>query len=323
MNSVRSDIIELVEQGAISTENLEQALLLTKLTPDGQSWKRFIDHLLLWLGALALAFSVLFFIAYNWSDLGRFAKFAMVEALMVLAIVAYLKFGAQALAGKISLLVATIFLGVMLALYGQTYQTGADPWQLFFNWALLMLPWALVSRFAAIWLVWVALLNLSVILYYQTFRGVFGFLFDSHTGLLWTLFVLNSIALISWEFLSRTCAWLLRSWAVRVLALAQAAPITGLVLYAIFGGTDLDLFSWPVWLLWVGALYFVYRRRKPDLFMLALCCLSGIIVTVTFLARHMLDDASSASFLFLALVVIGLGTGAAIWLKQVHREWQS
>jgi len=34
-------------------------------------------------------------------------------------------------------MVSTILVGVLLALVGQTYQTGADTWQLFFYWAIL------------------------------------------------------------------------------------------------------------------------------------------------------------------------------------------
>ncbi len=52
-----------------------------------------------------------------------------------------LRLGPECTPGKAALLLATLLLGVFLALFGQTYQTGADPWQLFANWALLILPW--------------------------------------------------------------------------------------------------------------------------------------------------------------------------------------
>ena len=78
-----------------------------------------------------------------------------------------------------------------------------------------------------------------------------------------------------------------------------------------------------IWGVWLAGLYFVYRMKKPDLFMLAGGCLSGIVVVISFLGRHMLDDLEAGSFLFLALLMIGLGAGAAIWLRNVHREWTS
>ncbi len=320
MISTRSQIISLIEQGLIRSENINEALKTTRVTPDTIAWRTFIDHLLLWLGGLAMAFSALFFIAYNWYDFGRFAKFGLVEMSIVLAVLAYWKLGAQSVAGKVSLLVATILLGVLLALYGQTYQTGADPWQLFFTWAMLMLPWAFVARFAAIWLVWIMLINLSIVLYYQTLRGAFWFIFSSDTGALWLLFIINTVALFAWEFLAKRLSWLSERWALRLLALGSGVPITWLALYAIFDYPGSIAWTGLVWIAWLVALAVIYRKIWPDLFMLAGVSMSAIVVTITYIARHLFDDWNAGSFLFLALLVIAMGAGAAVWLRNVHRE---
>jgi uncharacterized membrane protein len=323
MISRRSQIIEFLEQGAIPEEKIAGALRAAKVVPDGKTWRAFVERLLLWLGGLALAFAVMFFIAYNWSDIGRFAKFGMIEGIVVLAIVAYCRSGDGSTAGKVSLLAATICLGILLAFYGQTYQTGADPWQLFFSWALLMLPWAIIGRFPAIWIVWVVLLNVSIVLYFQTFRGIFWSLLDSDTGMLWMIFMVNSLLLAVWEFLAGTWRWLSERWAIRLLATGSGVPLTWLVLHSIFAGSGGSFLPVLIWAAWLAAMFYVYRRKKPDLFMLAGCCLSGITVTVSFMGRHILEDDSGAGFLLLALMVIGMGGGAAFWLKNVHQECQS
>ncbi len=320
MSKPRRQLIEFIEQGSIPAEKIDAALTVMKVTPDGKSWRTFIDHLLLWLGGLALAFAVMFFIAYNWKDTGYFAKFGIVEGFMALAIVAYCKFAENTIASKVSLLVATISLGVLLALYGQTYQTGADPWQLFFSWALLMLPWAITGRFSAIWIVWVALMNVSIILYYLTFRGIFGFVFGSESGMLWVAFLFNSLAFVGWQLLATTWHWLSERWAIRLLAVGSGVPLTWLVLFSIFDHREVASSPGLVWAFWLVAMYYVYRKVKPDLFMLAGCCLSTITVTVSFLGKHMLQHGDAGAFLFLALIVIGMGGGAAIWLKNVHQE---
>jgi uncharacterized membrane protein len=323
MTSPRNKIIELIDQGAIPPNNIDDALTVLNIVPDGKAWRTFIDHLLLWLGGLALACAGVFFIAYNWNDIGRFAKFGMVEAFIVLAIVAYWKLGAHAVAGKVSLLLATIFLGVLLALYGQTYQTGADPWQLFFNWALLMLPWAFIGRFPAIWVLWVVLINLTIVLYHQAFRGAFWLMIDSSTDMLWLVFFCNALALATWELLGNIWHWLAERWAIRLLAIGAGVPVTWLALHAIFDQEETGILPAVVWALFLAALYLVYRKMKHDLFMLAGGCLSGIVIVVSFMAKHMLDDFDEGAFLVLALVVIGLGAGAAVWLRNIHREWQS
>lgn len=323
MTSPRNQIIALIEQDSIPPEKISEALSVTRVAPDGPSWQSFIDHLLLWLGSLALAFAAMFFIAYNWDDLGRFAKFGMVEGLIILTVLAYWKLDKNKVPAKVSLLMACILLGVLLALYGQTYQTGADPWQLFFNWALLMLPWAIVGRFPAMWILWIVLINLSIVLYYMAFRNALWMLFDAELDMLWWVFVFNTVALIAWELLINKWGWLAERWATRLLAVISGTAITWLTLYAIFDHRTGDAVSTIIWLFWLAALYFVYRMKKPDLFMLAGGCLSGIVVVISFLARHMLDRFAAGSFLLLALLVIGLGTGAAIWLRNIHRQWQS
>jgi uncharacterized membrane protein len=323
MSTPRSQLIAFIEQGTIPADKIDAALTVVKVTPDGKSWRTFIDHLLLWLGGLALAFAVMFFIAYNWKDLGHFAKFGMVEGFIVLAIAAYCKLAENTIVSKVSLLVATISLGVLLALYGQTYQTGADPWQLFFNWALLMLPWAVIGRFSAIWIIWVALMNVSIILYYLTFRGIFGFFFGSESGMLWGAFCINTLAFVAWQLLASTWHWLSERWAIRLLAVGSGVPLTWLVLFSIFDHQEVGGSPGLIWALWLVAMYYVYRKVKLDLFMLAGCCLSTIAVTVSFFGKHMLKHGDAGAFLFLALLVIAMGGGAAFWLKNVHQESQS
>lgn len=318
--SVRNQLITLIDQDAIPADKIDDALVIAKVTPSGTAWVTFINHLLVWLGGLALAFSVLFFIAYNWQDIGLFAQFAMVEVVIALAIAAYWKLGSDSVAAKVSLLMATIFVGVLLALYGQTYQTGADPWQLFFSWSLLILPWVLVGRFAAIWIVWILLVNTTLILYQQTFLNPFWLVFGSDTAMLWTVFLFNTLALAIWEFLTKTYHWLSVRGAIRLLAVASGVSITWLVLHSIFEYGDTYALAGLIWLAWMGTLYFVYRKMRPDLFMLAGGCLTGIVVVVSFFSKHMLDKWEAGALFFLSLLVVGLGSGAAVWLKKIHSE---
>ncbi|MGD9159276.1 MAG: DUF2157 domain-containing protein [Desulfobacteraceae bacterium] len=320
MPTPRNLIIEYIEQGIIPADKIPDALKVTRVIPDGKSWRTFIDRLLLYIGGLALAFAVMFFIAYNWNDIGRFSKFGMVEAVIVIAIIAYCRLSKETASSKVSLLVASICVGVLLALYGQTYQTGADPWQLFFTWALFIIPWAVIGRFPAIWVLWAALINVSIILYYQAFGGVIEILLGYRSPMLWLLFLFNTLALFLWEFLSIKWRWLSERWAVRLLALGSGVPVTWLILAAIFHRGEAGSYSWFAWLIWLALIYFIYRKIKPDLFMLAEGCLSVITVIVCFIGRHILEHGEPGAFLFLAILVIGMGSGTAFWIKNIHKE---
>ncbi len=319
MADTRFLIAEFIKQGLISEDKVSDALSVTKLTPDGKAWLSFLDRFLLVVGAVALVSALTFFIAYNWAEMAKWAKFALVEFFIILSILAYWDLGVRQLSAKIALLVASLLLGVLLALYGQTYQTGADPWQLFFNWALLILPWVLLAQFAVLWIVFLFLLNLSLFIYVGTFGGLFGFSFSTELNLLWLLFALNGLALLVWEYMSLSRGWLQVTWATRLLAFVSGASITVLVVGCIDSPVNNSIFSMLIWLNYLVVLYIYYLKKKPDLFMLAGGCLSASIVILTFVSQYI----EAGSSLVFALFIIALGGVSSMWLKKLQQEMQS
>ena len=316
--SNRNKIISLIENKNIREENIERALYEAEVIPSSKDWYNFIEQLLLWFGGLALAFSLMFFVAYNWTEFGRFGKFALVEGLMVLTIGLYYYLGGEKLSAKVTLMVASILLGVLLALVGQTYQTGADPWQLFFYWALLMTPWAVVGRFSAIWLVWILLINTSLWLYMDTFRGVFGLSLYSESSMLWIFFIFNSLAWFVWEYASKKYNWLNDNWAVRLLGFVSMLSVTTLMLNLIW--EDVSILALPLWIAWLVVIYWVYRVVSVDLFMLAMGMFSFSIVAVSSLIDVISWQHELLSILSIGVVIIGLGAGFASWLKNIQKE---
>ena len=314
MSSRRQTLIDWIEQDSVASANVNDALSVAGVYPSGASWLRFLDGLLLWLGALLLAAGVIFFFAYNWNDLGRMVKFGLVEALIVAALIVIWRTGLESLAGKVTLLVTSLFVGALLALVGQTYQTGADTFELFAAWAVLILPWVLVGRLAALWLVWLGLLHAAAIFYYTVFGGLFGVLF-APDQLLWALFVLNVIPLVIWEMLARSSVH--DRWAIRILATASGGLVTALAIYAIFenhGQHGLGLLAWAVF--FVGV-YVVYRHMALDVFVLAGGVLSVIVVVTALLGHLLLTRDDAGAMFFIGLVVIGLSAAGGLWLKNV------
>jgi len=320
--SNRNIVIGFIDNQNIQKENLPQALQEIEVIPSSKSWYKFIDQILLWFGVLSLAFAVMFFMAYNWTELGHFAKFAMVEGLMGLSIGMYIYLGGEKLSAKSTLMGSSILLGVLLALVGQTYQTGADPWQLFFYWAVLMLPWAVVGRFSAMWILWIALINVAISLYIETFGRLFSFYFYSEGSLIWMFFAFNTFALIVWEYLKGSFEWLNSSWAIRLLGFVSMISVTLLALNSIWESTQsLALFAW---LGWLAMFYWAYRVKRIELFMLSLGALSFSIVVVNFLI-HLISwrHFELIAILFIGMVIIGLGAGFASWLKSLQKEDQN
>ena len=103
------------------------------------------------LAAALAGLGIIFWIAANWDTLGRFGRFALLQFIfLALCLGALLRPAARTPLGLLALLV----IGGLFAYFGQTYQTGADPWQLFAIWAVLALPLCLSIRSDVMWTPW-------------------------------------------------------------------------------------------------------------------------------------------------------------------------
>jgi uncharacterized membrane protein len=297
---------------------LRRALEVAAVLPGAGDWRRFLDQLLAFVGATMLAASVVFFLAYNWHELGRLAKFALVQAPLVAALAVVWRAGLERIAGQAALLAAALLTGAAFALVGQVYQTGADTFELFSAWAVAIAPWTLLGRFAPLWLVWLVLVNLACTLYFQAFHGVFGIAFGPERQL-WLLVVIDTAALALWEYgAARGVGWLAGRWGPRLLATASGAFATSASVMTVLS-TSRSWWSVVLWLAWLGAAYAVYRRRVRDLYVLAGGALSLIVVLTAFVAKQ-LRIADEAEFLLLGLLVIAMSAAAGWWLRLLAAE---
>jgi uncharacterized membrane protein len=320
MSQLRDEILDWTAAGHLKPEHAPQTLALAGITPTPADWRTFLRSLLLWTGVILIASGVIIFFAYNWNGLHRYGKFALAETLFAAALFAAWHFGSERPAGKAALLSASMLTGALLALVGQTYQTGADTFELFAAWAALILPWVLVARFAPLWLLWVGLLNASVVLYFQARSwGLLGLLFGT-AGMLWASFGLNVVALTAWEFSrARGIPWLNR-WGARALAVLTGGFATTLGMLAIFESRSFGPGAFLAYLAWLAAMYVYYRLRAFDVFMLAGGALSAIVVITAFLAERILKHGDAGAFLFIGLVIIGLSAAAAWWIRRMVQE---
>lgn len=120
------------------------------------------------LAAALLGLGLILWIAANWATLGRFGRFAVLQA--VLAAFALAALWRPALRAPLAL-VMLLATGALFAYFGQTYQTGADPWQLFALWAVLTLPLAWALRSDVLWAPWVLITFVGLSLWIQAHTG--------------------------------------------------------------------------------------------------------------------------------------------------------
>lgn len=92
-----------------------------------------------------LIFSIVFliagitsFTAYNWATMSNVEKLAVPSVLIIAELVAYL-FLEKEIYKNLAIFFSSFMIGTLFAVYGQVYQTGADVWVLFRNWAIFLI----------------------------------------------------------------------------------------------------------------------------------------------------------------------------------------
>lgn len=346
MSHARRTIEQLLQQDILPLKNAEAAATHLEVYPSKRTWLDFFDKALLIIGAVALVLSLVFFIAYNWQNLGKIGKFALVEGALAITIALYvsLSFRRQfQLIRQLLLLIASIITGSLLALFGQIYQTGADTWQLFFAWTILITPWVVIARFPALWLLWLGLINAFLLLYLDVANLQFIKYSLQNISQVAILALFNFIAFYSWliGFDNKTSSipYLFHRinvkkstaqinsaqtnsslhWSTYVVGFLSTFFMTYLAIVTVFDNGNIwaTLIATLLWLGWCGFMLWQFYQRRLDLLMLTYLSFSIITVVMFWVGKWLLDDFEGGGFLILALLLIGMSSAAVVWLRKV------
>jgi uncharacterized membrane protein len=308
----------LHRDGLLSDDAFTAAIAVVRPVSSWFSWAR---QMLLLLGSTLVLAGVIFFFAYNWAEMGRFFKLALIEGGIIACIVAAHWRGTKQLSGKVLVLSASILVGVLLAVYGQIYQTGADAFELFVGWSVLILGWVLVTQFAALWAVWLVIVNTAMILYWEQVGAPshsirFEFLCLAAAGL-------NGAGLILREIgVRRGLAWLGGEWlrGVLLIAVLVALSIPAIAFIVNMGDSDgIGAAAGLVWIFAAAGGYACYRFELRDMAALAIIVMNACIVLLTFIGKIVFDKArfeDGIVFLVFAVAILTVVTGAVFWLRQ-------
>ena len=259
------------------------------------AWQRFATYLLLGAGAAFLLSGVVFFFAYNWAALPRLTKLGIVGGLLLLTGFAAL-FAPVRLSLRRVLLTATVVLiGVLLAVLGQVYQTGANSYQLFLAWSVFAIPWVVLVPFAPLYLLMVVLLNTTFLTYTQQTGAEWNYLASGNL-----LFVLNVVCWLVLYLLDRQTA--AHEWLTRLVALWAAIVISLNMVNGSLGEQPLQLLLafGLAGLVFAGWTRLAFRERS----IYYLTVVGGAaILTVTFLALQHIGGGTGSLFLCGAFLV--------------------
>lgn len=320
----RRAVDRLAARGVIGTA--ARARAIAAIEPP-RRWGVWIGRLLTTVGTALVLAGIVWFFAANWNHIPPFAKLGAIAAMIVAASLAVVVLGFGGQASQAAGCAAIVLVGVFLAVEGQIHQTGADAWTLFAAWAGLTLPWALLLRSAAAWTIWIAVADLASIGWFDQTVPADG---AYHAGRNLSLMLLHGGFLLAREAAAaRGVDWPSARWTRFVLGvpiLAAAAQTTLMLLDRLRDFGPIEWTATGVIPLVFAALFAAYRRRIPDVAMLA-------AVTVVFcgladfaLFRLMTGGANDAGlgvYFLMGLATLGLFALAVAWLRGVARETEA
>lgn len=252
------------------------------------------------LGALLGGLGIIFWIAANWESLTRFGRFALLQIL----IVAMCAGAALRPAARLPLaVVALMATGGLFAFFGQTYQTGADPWQLFALWSALTLPLCLGVRHDALWTAWVVVAMTGIALALESFGGSVQDLPA----------ILVSWGLASLLTFSLSATWRRRTgagaWSLRTALALTAMLVTACSLEALFARPLAPAYALGVIFLGAAATAFCTARHF-DTFALSAIGLGLNVLLVGGMARLLLEGRHGETLL--PLLILGLAAAGML-----------
>jgi uncharacterized membrane protein len=326
----RSDLDAFVAHHQLSPVAVAAVFDITAARPTASEIQRFAVRLLQLAGVLSLAAGVVFFIAANWSEFGVAGRFVLVQSVLVVSAALALWRPPPHSLGRYALLMAFIATGALLALFGQTYQTGADVYELFLTWAVLGLPFLVAAQWSVVCAAWLVVLNVALLLFFgwQPQGGWLWVVFSPWRASTAVLLLAPSVLnLLLWAFAEplRRTRWssLAPRWIARLALACGFGFLTWAGIDAVVGRSlagDDALALLVVFGLEAGVAVYALRMRE-DVFPLALTAGSLIVLGTCALGAHV-DFDDLGIFFVLAVWLVASSTVSGRMLMSRVRAWR-
>jgi uncharacterized membrane protein len=308
--------IHIISRHSNWTERGIDKALKDKVYSGSNAWKRFLQLLFISLGIGFTVSGIIFFFAYNWSDLNKFAKMGLIEGLIILAtsIVLFSKLNLNI--KNIILTGTAVLVGVLIAVFGQIYQTGANAYDFFLGWTLFISLWVFISNFPPLWLVFLILVNTSFVLYSQQVASNWSEVFVFNI-----LFLFNTILLIVIHLLPKLkLDFKVPSWFNSILGLAAVTFSTIGIIIGIFDKHQSSFLILFIMAIIAYGLGVNYSLKAKSGFYLSIIPFS-IIVIISALLIKVSDGASM--FFIVSLFIIVSVTLLIKGLLDIQKKWSN
>ncbi|MDH6251047.1 putative membrane protein [Chryseobacterium sp. H1D6B] len=312
-NLQREDIQIISRHSSVSEQAIEKALK-ENVYNDKETWQKFLRLFLITLGIGFTTAGVIFFFAYNWSDLNKFVKLGLIEVLIIAATILVLLPKIKNGTKNIILTGSSFLAGALFAVFGQVYQTGADAYDFFLAWTLFITLWVIVSNFAPLWLLYIVLINTTFFLYTeQVVKGWPEILVITLLFLFNTAILIATVLLGHYKRIENIPKWFIYILALGSVTFATIGIVFGIMddqppLFIVLILTTLIVFALGIW----------HGIRSKNTFYLSIIPLSLIIIISAFLFKISHEE---IMFFMVGLFIIVSVTLVIMNLLTLQKKW--
>jgi len=310
MTNMQREDIHIIGRHSNLTEKGIFKALKENVYNDKETWQKFFQLFFISLGVGFTVSGIVFFFAYNWADLHKFVKIGLTEGVLIATSILVLLPKINGNIRNIILTGASVLVGVLFAVFGQIYQTGANAYDFFLAWTVFVTLWFLVSNFAPLWLLYLVLINTTFILYSQQVAKDWSEVFICSL-----LFIINVTVLISAIFWGKKK---IPNWFLNTVALASVSYTTIGVVIGIF---DKYQVTFPILIL-ITAIAFAlgiwHGLKTKSGFYLSVIPFSLIIIVSALLIK--ISD-GEMMFLLVSLFIIASVTLTIKNLIDIQKKW--
>lgn len=306
----RGALVALAAEQGLDGPRTRALMLVAGLGDEPAAVAVWVPRVLGAVAAVLVGLGLVFWVAANWDSLPRLAQFALLQGVVV--VMALAAWACPCAARAPLALLALLGIGGLFAFFGQTYQTGADAWQLFALWAALALPLAWGARSELVWAPWALVALSGVALWSRT-----------HTAHQWRVESVDLVPqLIAWAVAVVLVAAFTRPvwrhtgagvWSLRLATTLAAALVGGTAVMALFH-TPTAAQYW-LGLVVIGAGLAVFASRAAfDVYGLAVLAQTVNGLLVAGIGKWLFDGRRSSGDPLAEMMLLGLaGAGLLAW----------
>lgn len=314
MKNIQREDIYFISRHSNLTEQVIDRALKGNVYNGKEAWQKFLRLFFISLGVGFSVSGIVFFFAYNWSDLHKYAKIGLIEGLIIATTSLVLLLKININVRSIILLGSAILVGVLFAVFGQIYQTGANAYDFFLAWTVFVTLWVIVSNFAPLWLLYLILINTTFILYSQQVAKDWSEVF-----VFTLLFIINTTVLITAILISKYKKIAnAPNWFLNIVALASTTYATIGIIIGIF---DKYQVAFPVLILIASIVFAIgiwHGLRAKSGFYLSVIPFNLIVIVSALLIK--ISD-GEAMFLLVCLFIIASVTLVIKNLIDIQKKW--